>query len=142
MQIHTVLRLDDSLATTRHGSLVIQEIDEHIVTQIVWSSEKSLAFVDLCELFNKSAKPIIGIEHEGIDANLFLRATFHFSQCCLHSFVNRGVIKEYFAARCDVGSGLSIGNHDDLFGARLPRQHFSRKRECVMHVGALSLIHI
>ena len=55
MQIHTVLRLEHSLATTRHGAFVIQEIDEHIVAQIVWSSEKSLAFVDLCELFNEPA---------------------------------------------------------------------------------------
>lgn len=120
MQIHTVLRLQHSLATTRHGSFVIQEIDEYVITQIVWGSEKSLAFIDLCELFDEPSEAIISIKHEGIDANLFLRATHYFSQCCLHCFVNRRVIEEDFATRCDVSGGLTIGDHDDLFGARLP----------------------
>lgn len=61
-------------------TLVLDEVDEHIVTQSFRCGEKSTALVDLGEPLNELPQTTIGIEHEGVNDDSVAGALHDFSQ--------------------------------------------------------------
>ena len=92
-------------------------------------------------MLNKALQILIGIEHEGVDANVVLRAAHGFAQGRLNSqllsLVTIKVCKPWVTLRGDVSRRFTVGDHDDLLIASLTTQHFASLTEGVMHVGTL-----
>ena len=68
------------LSRPAEPTLVLNEVDEHIVTQSFRGGEKSTTLVDLGESLNELPQTAIGIEHEGVDDDSFAGALHDFSQ--------------------------------------------------------------
>lgn len=61
-------------------TLVLDEVDEHIVTQSFRGGEKSTTLVDLGEPLNELPQTTIGIKHEGVNDDSVAGALHDFSQ--------------------------------------------------------------
>lgn len=68
------------LSRAAEPTLVLNEVDEHIVAQSFRGGEKGTAFIDLCEPLNELPQTTIGIEHEGVNDDSVAGALHHFSQ--------------------------------------------------------------
>lgn len=68
------------LSRPAEPTLVLNEVDKHIVAQSFRGGEKSTPLVDLGKPLDELAQTTIGIEHEGVDDDSVTGALHDFSQ--------------------------------------------------------------
>src|SRR4051812_801183 len=96
-----------SAAAASELLLVLDEIDEHVVTKGLGCREERATAVDRRQLLDERLEVAVGVEHERVDADVVLGAANDLAQCCLDGLRHRRIVEEDVTARRDVRRRLA-----------------------------------
>ena len=101
--------------SSQQAAALLDEIHEHEVAERLRRGKERSTTIEFGHSLHKVLKSRIGIEHERVDPNTFFGAAAYLQQRGVHRGADWRVVKLRLAKLIEMGSGLPVSDHDDLF---------------------------